>query len=142
MALSESLKQGVVNIAGSVVNMVGIHTRGLTDFSVGFSKGAIGMPHYNISLTRTIVKLKGQSRDMPWNSSKSGIDTKHPVFQALQNMIIEATKKYSQVCRSLQGKWDTALFPHTKGKIKKENLDTFENVPKNFLPTPPPSKPR
>jgi len=27
MALSESLKQGVVNIAGSVVNMVGIHKK-------------------------------------------------------------------------------------------------------------------
>jgi len=72
-------------------------TRGLTDFSVRFSSGMIGNPHYNISLVRTIINLKGQSRDMPWDSSKSGINMKHGTFQAIRQSIIDVTKKYAQV---------------------------------------------
>lgn len=114
--------------------------RGLTDFSVGFSSGMIGNPHYNISLVRTIVNIKGQSRDMPWDSSKSGINSKHPVFQALRQSIIDATKRYAQVSRSLQGKWEVAVFPHKTGHVLVEKLDTIASIPKNYLPTPPASK--
>ncbi len=114
--------------------------RGLTDFSVGFSSGMIGNPHYNISLVRTIVKIKGQSRDMPWDSSKSGINSKHPVFQAIRQSIIDATKRFAQVSRSLQGKWDSEVFPHKIGHVVAEKLDTMASIPKNYLPTPPASK--
>jgi hypothetical protein len=116
--------------------------RALTDFSVGFSTGMIGNPHYNISLARTVVRLKGQSGDMPWNSSKSGIDTKHPVFQSIQQWIIDATKRYAQVSRSLQGKWDTEVFPHKTGHIVEEKLENVKGIPKIYLPTPPASKQR
>lgn len=116
--------------------------RALTDFSVGFSSGMIGNPHYNISLTRTIVKLKGQSRDMPWDSSKSGINLKHPVFQAIRQSIIDATKRYAQISRSLQGKWDDEVFPFNTGHVVSENLETITSIPKNYLPTPPASKQR
>jgi hypothetical protein len=116
--------------------------RALTDFSVGFSTGIIGNPHYNISLVRTIVRLKGQSADMPWNSSKSGIDTKHPVFQAIQQAIIDATKRYAQVSRSLQGKWDTDVFPYKTGHVLEEQIENIKGIPKSYLPTPPASKPR
>ena len=116
--------------------------RALTDFSVGFSTGMIGNPHYNISLVRTIVRLKGQSADMPWNSSKSGIDTKHPVFKAIQQSIIDATKLYAQVSRSLQGKWDAEVFSHKTGHVLEEALEDIKGIPKSYLPTPPASKPR
>ncbi|MGZ3237150.1 MAG: ATP-binding protein [Burkholderiaceae bacterium] len=114
--------------------------RGLTDFAVGFSSGLVGNPHYNISLARTIVKINGQSRDMPWDSSKSGLNLKHPTFQALQQSIIDVTKKYSQVSRSLQGKWDSEVFPHKAGKVTEEKLESIKNIPKSYLPTPPASK--
>lgn len=117
-------------------------SRALTDFSVGFSSGLIGNPHYNISLARTIVKLRGQSRDMPWDGSKSGINLKHPVFQAIRQSIIDATKRYAQISRSLQGKWDTEIFGFKTGHIVSETLDTIANIPKNYLPTPPASKQR
>lgn len=116
--------------------------RALTDFSVGFSSGMIGNPHYNISLTCTIVKLRGQSRDMPWDSSKSGINLKHPVFQAIRQSIIDATKRYAQISRGLQGKWDDEVFPFNTGHIISETLETIASIPKNYLPTPPPSKQR
>jgi hypothetical protein len=114
--------------------------RGLNDFSVGFSAGMVGNPHYNISLVRTIVRIKGQSRDMPWDSSKSGINTKHPIFQALQQSVIDATKKFAQVSRSLQGKWDTQVFPYKTGVVLEEKLDTITSIPKNYLPKAPASK--
>ena len=117
-------------------------TRGLVDYTVGFTSGGIGLPHYNISLVRTVVKLKGQSRDMPWNSSKWGVDTKHPIFRALRNSIISVTKNYVQICRKLQGSWDKEIFPFKVGKIVTETLQTIENIPKRRLPSPPPSKPK
>jgi len=114
--------------------------RGLTDFSVGFTVGNVGNPHYNISLVRTIVRIKGQSRDMPWDSSKSNIDTKHLVFQALRQSIIDATKRYAQVSRGLQGKWDKEVFPFKTGHILQEKLENIKGIPKSYLPTPPATK--
>ena len=116
--------------------------RGLVDYTVGFTSGGIGLPHYNISLVRTIVKLKGQSRDMPWNSSKWGVDTKHPIFRALRNSIISVTKNYVQICRKLQGSWNREIFPFKNGAPVTETLSTIENIPKRRLPAPPPSKPK
>ncbi len=114
--------------------------RALTDFAVGFTTGMVGHPHYNISLVRTIVRLKGASRDMPWDSSKSGINTKHPVFLAIRQGIIDATKRYAQVSRSLQGKWDTTVFPHKIGHVVDEQMEAIKGIPRSYLPTPPASK--
>jgi anti-sigma regulatory factor (Ser/Thr protein kinase) len=141
---------GLIDHSGDPDNSYGVFfycndrmiSKGLTDFSVGFEVGKVGNPHYNISLIRTIVKLKGQSRDMPWNSSKSGVDTKHPTFQKLRSSIINATTNYAKVCRSLQGKWDEEVFPYTEGDIIEKAGISVEHIPKNFLPKPPASKPR
>lgn len=141
---------GLINHSGDPDNSYGVFfycnnrliSKGLTDFSVGFETGKVGNPHYNISLTRTIVKLNGQSRDMPWNSSKSGIDTKHHTFQKLRDSIINVTTNYAKVSRSLQGKWDTEVFPYTEGDILLKEDVSIEHIPKSFLPKPPSSKPR
>jgi hypothetical protein len=141
---------GLIDHPGDPDNSYGIFfycndrliTKGLTDFSVGFESGKVGNPHYNISLTRTIVKLNGQSRDMPWNSSKSGIDIKHHIFQTLRSSIINVTTNYAKISRALQGKWDKEIFPFTDGDITQQTKIPIENIPRNFLPTPPASKPR
>lgn len=141
---------GLIDHSGDPDNSYGVFfycndrmiSKGLTDFSVGFEVGKVGNPHYNISLIRTIVKLKGQSRDMPWNSSKSGVDTKHPIFQKLRSSIINTNTNYAKVCRSLQGKWDEEIFPYTEGDIIQKTGISVEHIPKNFLPKPPASKPK
>jgi len=146
--VSVDIVSGLIDHPGDPDNSYGVFiycnnrliARGLTDFSVGFSSGLIGNPHYNISLVRTIVKLKGQSRDMPWNSSKSGIDTKKPIFQALRQSIVDSTKRFAQVSRSLQGRWESDVFPHKTGHVIEETLENIEAIPKNYLPTPPASK--
>lgn len=147
-SVSVEIVSGLIDHPGDPDNSYGVFiycnnrliARGLTDFSVGFSTGLIGNPHYNISLVRTIVKIKGQSRDMPWNSSKSGIDAKKPVFQALWQSIVDATKKFAQVSRGLQGRWETDVFPYKTGHVVEENLENIEAIPKSYLPTPPASK--
>jgi hypothetical protein len=114
--------------------------RALQDFSVGFISGMVGNPHYNISLVRTIVKLRGESRDMPWDSSKSGINSKHEVFRSLRPSVIEITKRFAQISRSLQGSWETTVFPYDTGNIVSAPLDSIASIPKSYLPTPPASK--
>lgn len=116
--------------------------KALTDFSVGFEARKVGNPHYNISLVRTIVKLVGQSRDMPWNSSKSGIDTRHNTFKKLREPIINITTTYAKISRSLQGKWDEEIFPFKEGDINRQTEISIDSISKTLLPTPPASKPR
>jgi hypothetical protein len=144
------ITSGLIDHPGDPDNSYGVFVycnnrlvgRALTDFSVGFTSGAIGNPHYNISLARTVVKIKGQSGDMPWDSSKSGINTKHEVFQAIRPHIVEMTRTYAKVSRSLQGKWESEVFPHTTGRIIEKDIDSAASIPKSYLPKPPPSKPR
>lgn len=144
------ITSGLIDHAGDPNDSYGVFfycndrliARGLTDYSVGFVSGLIGNPHYNISLTRTIVRLNGQSRDMPWNSSKSGIDTKHPTFEKIRQAIISVTSTYAKISRALQGKWDKDIFPYDEGKIIEREGFEIENVSKTVLPTPPASKPR
>jgi len=114
--------------------------RGLKDYTVGFTSGLVGNPHYNISLARTIVSIQGQSRDMPWDSSKSSINAKHEVWQSIRQSVIDATKRYVQVSRSLQGKWDKEVFTYPTGHIENEKLDNITSIPKSYLPKLAPSK--
>ncbi|MEW8030208.1 MAG: ATP-binding protein [Candidatus Thiodiazotropha sp.] len=115
-------------------------SRGLKDFSVGFTSGLVGNPHYNVSLARTIVSLIGQSQDMPWDSSKSSINAKHEIWQSIRKSVIDATKRYAQVSRSLQGVWEKEVFKHSTGNIENAKLDNIENIPKSYLPKPAPSR--
>lgn len=113
---------------------------GLKDYSVGFTPGLVGNPHYNISLARTIVSIEGQSRDMPWDSSKNNINAKHEIWQSIRQSVIDATKRYSQVSRSLQGKWDNKVFRYPTGHVENETLDNITSIPKSYLPKPAPSR--
>lgn len=149
-AVDVEITCGLLNHAGDPDNSYGVFiycndrliTRGQTDFNMGFSSGLIGNPHYNISLVRTVVKLKGQSRDMPWDTSKSGINPRHPLFHHLRVAIISITKSYVQVCRALQGRWDQEVFAFPTGTIEQEISDSIGSIPKQYFPTPPASKPR
>jgi len=114
--------------------------RAMKDYTVGFTPGLVGNPHYNISLVRTIVTMQGQSRDMPWDSSKSGINSKHEIWQSIRQSVTDATKRYSQISRSLQGKWDKEVFAHSTGHVKNSKLDNIKSIPISYLPKPAPSR--
>lgn len=116
--------------------------RALKTFDVGFVKGLAGLPHPKVSLTRVLVFLNGDARSMPWNSSKSDISTKHEVFLALHNWLVQVVKDYASLSRIWMGDWPDKVFQYDTGTIKEIQIDDFPAVTKSFLPPMPKSRPR
>jgi hypothetical protein len=116
--------------------------RAMKTFDVGFTKGLAGLPHPKVSLTRVLVFLKGDARSMPWNSSKSDISTKHEVFLALHDWLVQVVKDYASLSRIWRGDWPDKVFKHTAGTIQEVPIDDFPTVKKSFLPPLPKSRPR
>ena len=116
--------------------------RALKSFEVGFVKGLAGLPHPKVSLTRVLVHLNGDARSMPWNSSKSDISTKHEVFLALRNWLVQVVKDYASLSRIWMGDWPDKVFRYDVGTIKDVQIIDFPEVTKSFLPPLPKSRPR
>jgi Histidine kinase-, DNA gyrase B-, and HSP90-like ATPase len=102
-----------------------------------------GVPHPDASLCRVIVWLQGPARPMPWNSSKSGINFGHPVFQAVRPGLIDLARHYSSLSRRLKDDWDHKVFRYETGEIEKvQGADATEGK-RLILPSlPPVQKPR
>lgn len=116
--------------------------RALKTLEVGFTRGLAGLPHPKVSLTRVLVFLHGDASTMPWNSSKSDINTKHVVFLALQNWLVQVVRDYASLSRIWVGDWPEKVFKYTTGTMKEVVIEEFPNVKKSFLPPLPKSRPR
>jgi len=116
--------------------------RALKTFDVGFTKGLAGLPHPKVSLTRVLVFLNGDAQSMPWNSSKSDISTKHEVFIALHDWLVQVVKDYASLSRIWMGDWQEKVFKHASGVITEIKINSFPEVRKSFLPPLPKSRPR
>lgn len=114
--------------------------RGLKTFDVGFGRGMAGSPHPKISLTKVIVSLSGDARSMPWNSSKSDVDTKHPIFRAVQELLIQAVSDYARISRVWMGDWEENVFRYKSGEVQKVAVPDLRAAPRSFLPPPPKSR--
>lgn len=117
-------------------------TSGLKTYDVGFTKGLAGKAHPSVSLTRVVVGLEGEVQSMPWNSSKSGINPNHKVFQSLREWLVQIVKYYASLSRRWQGDWPDKVFQYSKGKVERLKIEKFLSVPKLYLPPLPASKPR
>ncbi|NHM03792.1 ATP-binding protein [Flavobacterium celericrescens] len=100
---------------------------------VGFIKGIAGQPHPSLSISRVIVSLNGASIDMPWNSSKSDINTNHPVFKDLQKWLLEIVKNFTSLSRRLAGEWPETVFKYNTGEISKISVPDFNSTSKSYL---------
>ena len=116
--------------------------RALKTFEVGFTRGLAGLPHPKVSLTRVLVSLKGDARDMPWNSSKSDINTKQSIFVALHDWLVQVVKDYASLSRNWMGDWPEKVFKYRSGTIKEIQIANFPLARKSFLPPQPISRPR
>jgi hypothetical protein len=111
--------------------------QGLKTYEVGFSKGIAGRPHADISLARIIISLHGSPRLMPWNSSKSGLNTSHEVFQALQTWIMTVVKDNTSLSRRLskiEGGWPENVFKYTQGEISDLEIPNLSKAIVSYLP--------
>lgn len=114
----------------------------MKSFDVGFTKGQAGLPHPKISLTKVIVSMAGDAFEMPWNSSKSDISTKHHTFIALHDWLVEVVKDYATLSRIWMGDWPDKVFAYGEGEIVDIDIPDFLTAKKSFLPDPPKSRPR
>jgi len=117
----------------------------LTTYEVGFATGLAGKPHADISLTRVVVCLNGEARFMPWNSSKSDINTSDEVFVSLRNWLIQVVKDYASLSRRLskfEGGWPKHVFRYKTGAFTEVAVEDFPSVNTSYLPPLPESKPR
>lgn len=114
--------------------------RGLKTIDVGFTTGLAGKPHADISLARVIISLNGEARLMPWNSSKSDINTSHEVFVALRQWLLQVVKDYTSLSRRLskfEGGWPEQVFKYKTGQAKQVRVDDFPTVKTSYLPPMP-----
>jgi nitroreductase len=88
------------------------------------------------------VSLNGDASTMPWNSSKSDISTKHEVFVALDDWLVQVVKDYAALSRIWMGEWPEKVFKYKKGHVEEVPVDDFPTAHKSFLPPLPKSRPR
>src|SRR5262249_10729151 len=77
-----------------------------------FNSNEAGVPHPDASLCRGIVRLQGPARLMPWNSTKSGINTSHLLFQKLRPTLVPLMGHFSSLSRRLKDDWESNVFRH------------------------------
>lgn len=99
-----------------------------------FVTGEAGVPHPDASMCRAIVNIRGPAKLMPWNSSKSGINPGHAVFQGLRPTLIQLVTHYTSLSRRLRHEWDEKVTPHTTGTI--ETIATADIAPGKRLNLP------
>jgi hypothetical protein len=117
----------------------------LTTYEMGFATGLAGKPHADISLTRVVVYLYGEAQLMPWNSSKSDINTSDEVFVSLRNWLVQVVKGYASLSRRLsksEGGWPKHVFEYDTGVFTPVSVEDFPSVNTSYLPPLPESKPR
>ncbi|MCK5643731.1 MAG: ATP-binding protein [Gammaproteobacteria bacterium] len=117
--------------------------RALKNYDVGFATGLAGLPHPSVSLVRVIVSLKGDAQLMPWNSSKSGINSNHNMFLALRTLLVQVVKDYASLSRTWskkEGGWPENVFKYPSGDIKEIEIADISNAKKSYLLQLPKSK--
>jgi hypothetical protein len=69
------------------------------DGRMGFVKEKLGFPHPTINRFKAVVRIDGDSRDIPWNSAKSDINTNHPVYISIVDLVVQVSRQYVSFLR-------------------------------------------
>lgn len=136
------INAGLVREKGQVLDDYGVYfycnerliVKEVKDKEVGYITGRAGVPHWDASLARVIVKLYGPARLMPWNSSKSAINFAHHVFKGLQDFLIPVVADYSSLSRRFRGHWHEKVFCHPSGDMKYVDINDVAKVRRSYLP--------
>lgn len=99
-----------------------------------FVTSEAGVPHSDASLCRVIVRLRGEARVMPWNSSKTGINYSHALFHAIRPALIQLVSQFSSLSRRLKDDWEQNVFRYNKGKVQTIDDSLVANGKKLILP--------
>lgn len=109
------------------------------DSELGFHAGVAGVPHPSMANSQVVIEIIGSAADMPWNSSKTGLNYNHPVFKALQPDIHTAVKHCTTLSRRFWPTFDENLAPYRAGNVIVEPLKAESRITTSKLPPIPPA---
>ena len=69
------------------------------DWRMGFKKERLGFPHPTINRFKAIVRVSGDSRDIPWDSAKSDINENHPMYRSITDLVFQISRQYVSFLR-------------------------------------------
>ena len=93
-----------------------------------------GVPHPESSLCRTIVRLQGPAKGMPWNSNKTGINFDHPIFRSISRSIIDLNAHYTRLSRRFHDDWANNVVKYDEGSIELQSPDLVTPAGRLLLP--------
>ncbi len=109
---------------------------------IGFTTKLLGFPHPTIAYFKCIVKMNGANQDMPWNSTKSGLEFSNPIFNTLKNDLFKLSTTYTRLSRKLAGDGAAQITAYPTGKVETVDLTTRQDfvLQPDQVPTLPPTK--
>ncbi len=111
--------------------------KSVRSYEVGYTRGKAGNDHPALSLARIIVKLNGDAQFMPWNSSKSGINYKHTVYEAIRDELINIVTYFTSLSRRFQGHWPEAVFKYAEGDEEISEIASLAEIKDTYnIPLP------
>jgi len=93
-----------------------------------------GVPHPDASLCRAIVQLQGSAQLIPWNSSKTNVNTAPGVFQDLRPTLIQLVAYFSSLSRRTKHAWGDDVTPYTSGAIEEVSVTDIASGKRLNLP--------
>ena len=99
-----------------------------------FVTAEAGVPHPDSSLCRTIVRLQGPAKGMPWTSNKTGIDFDHPLFRQIRKTIIDLTSHFTRLSRKFKNDWPNNVVRYAEGNIEIQRSDQVTAAGRLLLP--------
>ena len=69
------------------------------DARMGFDADRLGFPHPTINRFKAIARVNGDSRDIPWNSAKSDLNTNHPMYVPIVDLVVQVSRQYTSFLR-------------------------------------------
>jgi len=69
------------------------------DWRMGFKKERLGLAHPTINRFKAVVRVSGDSRDIPWNSAKSDIHPNHPIYVNIADLVFQVSRQYVSFLR-------------------------------------------
>jgi hypothetical protein len=93
-----------------------------------------GVPHPDSSMSRTIVRLQGPAKGMPWTSNKTGINFDHPIFRHASKTIIDLTSHFTRLSRRFKDDWANNVVKYDEGNIEIQRADQITPAGRLILP--------
>jgi histidine kinase/DNA gyrase B/HSP90-like ATPase len=99
-----------------------------------FISAEAGVPHSDSSMCRTIVRLQGPAKGMPWTSNKTGINFDHPIFRRISKTIIDLNAHFTRLSRRFKKDWPNNVVRYDEGDIEIQPAEQVTDAGHLWLP--------